>query len=191
MRFHQDDRGTRYCDVFPEIGKGDINATVVQPGACALWHRHKHQNDFQFVVKGALKIGVCNTANYDNCYSVIKREDKIENMSAAWKNNYRLIAELQLSNFFVDKSTAYLGIAKVTNVVDSIDPRCKWIYLSERNASEGPLFIPAGLWHGCYNYTNEEAILIYHITNKYNESEPDEERCDPKTMGWEYERKAK
>ena len=34
-RFHVDDRGTRYCSIFPEIGKGDINVTVVEPGAAA------------------------------------------------------------------------------------------------------------------------------------------------------------
>ena len=53
----------------------------------------------------------------------------------------------------------------------------------------GPLFIPRYLWHGCYNYTNEPAILIYHITNKYDEE--DEDRLDPFIAGWPYERQAK
>ena len=26
-RFHMDDRGIRYCDIFPEIEKGDINVS--------------------------------------------------------------------------------------------------------------------------------------------------------------------
>ena len=53
----------------------------------------------------------------------------------------------------------------------------------------GPLFIPRYLWHGCYNYTNEPAILIYHITNKYDGE--DEDRLDPFIAGWPYERQVK
>ena len=65
----------------------------------------------------------------------------------------------------------------------------RWSYLSGRNACNGPLFIPRYLWHGCYNYTNEPAILIYHITNKYDGG--DEDRLDPFVAGWPYERYAK
>ena len=65
----------------------------------------------------------------------------------------------------------------------------EWYYLNEKNANEGPLHIPTGLWHGCYNYTNEPAILIYHITEKYDGT--DEERMDPKLAMWEYEREDK
>ena len=53
----------------------------------------------------------------------------------------------------------------------------------------GPIFIPRHLWHGCYNYTNEPAILIYHITNKYDGD--DEDRLDPFIAGWSYERQVK
>ena len=35
--------------------------------------------------------------------------------------------------------------------------KVEWHYLSERNAKDGPLFIPRFLWHGCYNYTNEHS----------------------------------
>ena len=55
-RFHMDDRGIRYCDIFPEIEKGDINVSIIEPGAAALWHRHMYQDDYQFVIKGSLKI---------------------------------------------------------------------------------------------------------------------------------------
>ena len=41
-RFHMDDRVIRYCDIFPEIAKGDINISIIEPGAAALWHRHAH-----------------------------------------------------------------------------------------------------------------------------------------------------
>ena len=54
-RFHLDDRGIRYCDIFPEIEKGDINVSYIEPGAAALWHRHQIQADYQIVVKGGLK----------------------------------------------------------------------------------------------------------------------------------------
>jgi dTDP-4-dehydrorhamnose 3,5-epimerase-like enzyme len=66
------------------------------------------------------------------------------------------------------------------------DPQIQWHYLSERNANDGALYIPTGLWHGCFNYTNEPAILIYHITTKYNGT--DEDRLDPKLAMWDYER---
>ena len=64
-RFHMDDRGIRYCDIFPEIGKGDINVSIIEPGAAALWHRHMHQDDYQIVIKGSLKVGVCNAPYMD------------------------------------------------------------------------------------------------------------------------------
>ena len=62
-RFHMDDRGIRYCDIFPEIGKGDINVSVIEPEAAAMWHRHRQQADYQLVIKGSLKIGMCNMPN--------------------------------------------------------------------------------------------------------------------------------
>ena len=34
-RFHMDDRGIRYCDIFPEIEKGDINVSIIEPGSCS------------------------------------------------------------------------------------------------------------------------------------------------------------
>lgn len=46
-------------------------------------------------------------------------------------------------------------------------------YLGE---GEGCTILP-GIWHGLQVLGNEEAILIYHITTKYNETTPDEERA--------------
>ena len=175
-RFHMDDRGIRYCDIFPQIDKGDINVSIIEPGAAALWHRHKKQADYQLVVKGSLKIGMCNmpNTNFD-----MSREDSI----------VKTIEEYQAP--FVEE---WPGIQKKYKLDDwglewSDEPEVRWHYLSERNASEGALFIPTGLWHGCYNYTNEPAILIYHITEKYDGT--DEERMDPKLAMWEYEREVK
>lgn len=58
LRFHEDDRGVRYNDIFP-VGQGDVNATVVYPGALSAWHRHQMQDDYQICVKGSLKFGFC------------------------------------------------------------------------------------------------------------------------------------
>jgi dTDP-4-dehydrorhamnose 3,5-epimerase-like enzyme len=168
-RFHMDDRGIRYCDIFPEIGSGDINVSVIEPGAAALWHRHKKQADYQLVVKGSLKVGMCNMPNTDfdmDCSvstltSIKKHQDPFVEEWPDIKKNYVL-------NDWSD------------------EPEVRWHYLSERNADEGALFIPTGLWHGCYNYTNEPAILIYHITTKYDGT--DEDRMDPKLAMWDYER---
>ena len=73
-RFHLDDRGIRYCDIFPEIGKGDINVSYIEPGAAAMWHRHQIQADYQIVVKGWLKIGVCNVPNTNYISNGISNE---------------------------------------------------------------------------------------------------------------------
>jgi len=140
MRFHIDDRATRYCDIFPEIGKGDINVVVYQPGALAAWHRHQRQADYHFCVQGALKIGICNGP-------------KNEWVDDTWCERW-----------------------------------CKFHVLSDRNPCP-PLKIEAGLWHGVYNFTTEPAILIYHITNKYDGT--DEERATVEEMRWDWKQEVK
>ena len=175
-RFHMDDRGIRYCDIFPEIEKGDINVSIIEPGAAALWHRHMHQDDYQIVIKGSLKVGMCNAPymDKDDLAHLPFGEEQITSI-------YQQREEL-LENWKELRKTAGGDLdewPEDTGVVD-------WHYLSERNASNGALFIPRYLWHGCYNYTNEPAILIYHITNKYDGDE--EARLDPFMAGWPYER---
>ena len=175
-RFHMDDRGIRYCDIFPEIEKGDINVSIIEPGAAALWHRHMHQDDYQIVIKGSLKVGMCNAPymDKDDLAHLPFGEEQITSI-------YQQREEL-LENWKELRKTAGGDLdewPEDTGVVD-------WHYLSERNASDGALFIPRYLWHGCYNYTNEPAILIYHITNKYDGE--DEDRLDPFMAGWPYER---
>jgi dTDP-4-dehydrorhamnose 3,5-epimerase len=56
---------------------------------------------------------------------------------------------------------------------------------------EGSLLcIPAGVWHGVQVLGNTEAILVYYITNKYNENQPDEERAPwDKFYDWAISRK--
>ena len=184
-RFHQDDRGTRYCDIFPEIEKGDINVSIIEPGAAALWHRHMHQDDYQFVIKGSLKVGICNAPYMGG--------DDLENFgiseevsSGIYEQREELLTnwkELQSDDLRIGEHTAVHLKQWPTD-----ESKVEWHYLSERNAKDGPLFIPRFLWHGCYNYTNEPAILIYHITNKYDGD--DEDRLDPVIAGWPYERQA-
>ena len=173
-RFHMDDRGVRYCDIFPKIEKGDINVSIIEPQAAALWHRHQNQQDYQFVIKGSLKIGMCNLPNMK--YSAVGMSDdeivKIDNRHDEELKRWREIRKLhKLFDW------------------DEFKPEVRWHYLSEKNACLGPLLIPAGLYHGCVNYTNEQAILIYHITNKYDGT--DEERMSPYIAQWELDREAK
>ena len=187
-RFHMDDRGIRYCDIFPEIEKGDINVSIIEPGAAALWHRHMYQDDYQFVIKGSLKVGICNAPYMGG--------DDLENFgiseevsSGVYEQREELLTnwkELQNANPLDSVHPSVLANLKQWPTDES---KVEWHYLSERNAKDGPLFIPRYLWHGCYNYTNEPAILIYHITNKYDGD--DEDRLDPFIAGWPYERQAK
>ncbi|MBI4323009.1 MAG: cupin domain-containing protein [Candidatus Omnitrophica bacterium] len=133
LRFHEDDRGVRYCDVFP-IPQGDINVVVIYPGAMSAWHRHQQQDDYQLCIKGALKFGLC------------------------------------------DKPASQGGTVE-------------WVYSSERSAKDGALFVPRGMWHGHYNFTDKPAIVLYWITNKYNPK--DEERMSIEAMGFDWMRPAK
>ena len=189
-RFHMDDRGIRYCDIFPKIEKGDINVSIIEPGAAALWHRHMKQDDYQIVIKGSLKVGMCNAPYMDRddlenfgvpeeqanlCYE--QRDELLNNWQELRKKSED--KSIKISN---DTRKFILSWPQDTGEVI-------WRYLSERNACDGPLFIPRYLWHGCYNYTNEPAILIYHITNKYDGE--DEDRLDPFIAGWPYERYVK
>ena len=189
-RFHMDDRGIRYCDIFPEIGKGDINVSIIEAGAAALWHRHMEQDDYQIVIKGSLKVGAFNAPYMDTNdlenYGVPEEQANLcYEKRAELLNNWQELREasedksIKMSN---DARTSIQSWPKDTGVV-------RWSYLSERNACDGPLFIPRYIWHGCYNYTNEPAILIYHITNKYDGE--DEDRLDPFIAGWHYERQVK
>jgi hypothetical protein len=135
-----------------------------------------HQDDYQIVIKGSLKVGMCNAPymDKDDLAHLPFGEEQITSI-------YQQREEL-LENWKELRKTAGGDLdewPEDTGVVD-------WHYLSERNASNGALFIPRYLWHGCYNYTNEPAILIYHITNKYDGE--DEDRLDPFMAGWPYER---
>ena len=104
------------------------------------------------------------------------------------------MSEAQATEIYEERSRLldnWKSLRKVNNLDawPEDEGKVEWHYLTERNANEGPLFIPRYLWHGCYNYTNEPAILIYHITNKYDGE--DEDRLNPFIAGWNYEREVK
>jgi len=58
VQFHEDDRGQRALNVFPDIS-GQINVTYVNSTEHVVaWHRHKIQTDYWFCVKGSFKVGI-------------------------------------------------------------------------------------------------------------------------------------
>lgn len=57
MRIHGDDRRLGYFGIFP-LAEGDVNVVHVYSGSLCAWHRHQHQDDDFFVVRGALKFGI-------------------------------------------------------------------------------------------------------------------------------------
>jgi len=127
-RLADDDRARRACDVFGFTGDekvqmaGDINITWAYPGRVVAWHRHQHQTDHWFVIKGFLKVGLLDG-----------------------EGNHR------------------------------------WVYLGENDRRV--LSIPPGVWHGYMVLGDDEAILMYYITSKYNPDKPDEERMTPEEAG--------
>lgn len=52
------------------------------------------------------------------------------------------------------------------------------VYLGEHRP--GVLRIPAGLWHGGVAVGGRDALLLYHVTRKYDPVNPDEQRA-----GWD------
>ncbi len=127
-RLYDDDRARRACDVFGFTGdgtvkmEGDINITWAYPGRIVAWHRHQHQSDHWFVIKGYLKVGLLDDAG-----------------------NHR------------------------------------WVYLGENDRRV--LSIPPGVWHGYMVLGEQEAILMYYITSKYDPEHPDEERLSIEEAG--------
>ena len=67
MNVHVDDRRLFYGNIFPDAGlAGDLNVVVLQPGALIAWHRHQHQTDYLFCVKGSVKVGMHGTVTAKN-----------------------------------------------------------------------------------------------------------------------------
>ncbi len=71
------------------------------------------------------------------------------------------------------------GFLKVGLMDD--DRNVRWVYLGENDRRT--LSIPPGVWHGYMVLGDEEAFLIYYITEKYNLEHPDEERLSVEAAG--------
>jgi dTDP-4-dehydrorhamnose 3,5-epimerase len=57
----------------------------------------------------------------------------------------------------------------------------KWVYLGEHDRRV--LSIPPGVWHGYMVLGDDEAVLMYYITSKCDEKNPDEERMTLEEAG--------
>ncbi len=86
--------------------------------------------------------------------------------------------ERQYDEWFVIKGSLKVGLA-VPDGNGSF--RAAFVSLSEYDGKV--LRIPPGVLHGWRNHTNAEAILMYHISEKYNRDAPDELRYSVQEVG--------
>ena len=99
-------------------------------------------------------------------------------INITWAYPGRIVAwhrhQLQSDLWFVIK-----GYLKVGLMDDARNVR--WVYLGENDRRV--LTIPPGIWHGYMVLGEEEAVLMYYITSKYDEENPDEERMTVSEAG--------
>ncbi len=99
-------------------------------------------------------------------------------INVTWAYPGRIVAwhrhQRQTDNWLVVKGNLKVGL------MDD-DRNVRWVYLSEHDRRT--LRIPPGVWHGFMVLGNEEAILVYYITEKYNLEKPDEERLTVDAAG--------
>ena len=91
----------------------------------------------------------------------------------AWHSHKR-----QYDEWFVIKGALKVGLAIPNG--DGTYRSC-FVGLSEYDGKV--LRIPPGVLHGWRNHTNKEAILMYHISEKYNPDSPDEIRYTVDEVG--------
>ena len=80
----------------------------------------------------------------------------------------------QTDHWFVIKGYLKAGLMDDSGQV-------KWVYLGENDRRV--LSIPPGVWHGYMVLGDEEAVLMYYITSKYDPDKPDEERMTLEESG--------
>ncbi len=99
-------------------------------------------------------------------------------INITWAYPERVVAwhrhRLQTDHWFVIK-----GYMKVGLLDDNGNVR--WVYLGENDRRV--LSIPPGVWHGYMVLGEQEAVLMYYITSKYNDKDPDEERLSIEEAG--------
>lgn len=158
MRAFKDDRGRAYNDIFPALALGDVNASILYPGTIKAFHRHQLQDDYWFVIRGHIRAVLVEEVVKK---TIIPATPMVGN--PGWYQIVTTPGEAPLT------SNSASFIATITTT----EPEVSVHYLSEGDT----LHIPAGVWHGVQNIGAEEAIMLYHITTKYNEAHPDEERA--------------
>ncbi len=99
-------------------------------------------------------------------------------INITWASPGRVVAwhrhQKQTDHWFVIKGNLKVGL------LDD-DGNHKWVYLGDN--ARRVLSIPPGVWHGYMVMGDEETILMYYITSKYDEENPDEERMTPEESG--------
>lgn len=92
------------------------------------------------------------------------------NRTVAWHRHLK-----QTDNWFVVKGSLKVGL------YDEDRKQLMWIYLHERDKKV--LKIPPKIWHGWKNLDPQETVLMYWITQKYDPTNPDEERAPVRAFG--------
>lgn len=87
----------------------------------------------------------------------------------AWHRHQR-----QSDHWFVIKGFLKVGLLDAAG-------NARWVYLGENDRRV--LTIPPGVWHGYMVLGEEEAVLMYYITSKYDDKNPDEERLSLEDAG--------
>jgi dTDP-4-dehydrorhamnose 3,5-epimerase len=99
-------------------------------------------------------------------------------INISWAYPGRIVAwhrhQKQTDHWYVVKGNLKVGL------MDD-DRNVRWVYLTQDDRRT--LSIPPGVWHGYMVLGNEEAILMYYITEKYNLQNPDEERLSVEAAG--------
>jgi len=75
------------------------------------------------------------------------------------------------------------GALKVGLAMSNGDGTYRWKFVSLSEHDGKVLRILPGILHGWRNHTAQEAILMYHISEKYNPGDPDELRYSIKEVG--------
>jgi dTDP-4-dehydrorhamnose 3,5-epimerase len=91
----------------------------------------------------------------------------------AWHSHRR-----QYDEWFVIKGALKVGLA-----LRNSDGTYRWRFISLSEHGGQVLRIHPGVLHGWRNHTSDEAILMYHISEKYDPANPDEIRYSLEEVG--------
>jgi dTDP-4-dehydrorhamnose 3,5-epimerase-like enzyme len=94
-------------------------------------------------------------------------------VTTAWHAHNR-----QYDEWFVIKGALKVGLA-----IPNGDGTFRWRFVSLSEFDGKVLRILPGVLHGWRNHTNEEAVLMYHISEKYDPNNPDEIRYSIEQVG--------